>query len=257
MIEPGELIQLQKTRGKNYIRCVPETDSIKMADGRITAEQITNSHYGDFVYTHRGGEYRLVMATLSDLVKGVRRETQIIYPKDIGFILMKLRVFPGARVIDAGAGSGSLAAAFAWFVGQEGAVYCYERRADFCDLCRRNLEQFNLENRVEIREQDVEEGFEQNSVDAVFVDIRTPWTCLDAVQAGLKPGGLVGFLLPTTNQVSSLLEALRETSLDEPEVAEILLRHYKGNPERLRPDDRMVGHTGYLLFSRYHPEVVA
>jgi len=103
---------------------------------------------------------------------------------------------------------------------------------------------------VELQERDIAQGFDEQDVDALFLDLRSPWDHLPAARAALKPGGYFGAILPTTNQVSELLRALRNAGLGLIEVQELLLRSYKAVPDRLRPADRMVAHTGYLIFAR-------
>jgi tRNA (adenine57-N1/adenine58-N1)-methyltransferase len=252
MIQPGDLVQLVSPKGKRYLRVAGAEDELHTHDGKLDLKSICDLDYGQCIRTHLDREYRLFKPTLYELVKKIERQTQIIYPKDIGYILFKLSIGPGARVVEAGCGSGSLTLALAWFVGPQGKVVSLERRPEFAGLCAKNLSKVGLLDRVDIREQDVEQGFGQPEADAVFIDLRTPWDYLDQIAAGVKNGHPVGFLLPTMNQVTALLQAMQDTAFTETEVVEILVRHYKPVPDRFRPQDRMVAHTGYLIFAKVY-----
>ncbi len=156
-------------------------------------------------------------------------------------------------MVEAGTGSGVLTAALAWAVAPLGKVYTYEVRPDTYQLARRNLERVGLLPYVEMSLGSIDDGFRQVGVDALFLDVRTPWDFLDAARRALKPGGFFASLVPTTNQVIDLLSGLDEHGYGDVAVEELLLRAYKPVPERLRPDDNMNGHTGYLVFARCMP----
>jgi tRNA (adenine57-N1/adenine58-N1)-methyltransferase catalytic subunit len=253
MINPGQLVMLVSPKGKRYFKILDPVETLNTNDGQLQMQTVMENGFGSRLDTHLGKTYTVLKPTLYDLIKSVKRRTQIIYPKDIGYIIVKLGIGPGSRVIESGSGSGALTTALAWFVGEQGMVYSYERREEFASLCAKNLERNGLGSRVEIINSDIDQGFEQTEADALFLDVRTPWDYLEHIPKALLPGGPVGFLLPTVNQVSMLLAALEEGPFASVEVLEILVRRYKPVPERLRPDDRMVAHTGYLIFARLSP----
>lgn len=253
MIQPGDLVSLVSPKGKRYLLVAGADSELHTHDGKLDLKSICELDYGQCIRTHLEREYRLFKPTLYELVKKIERQTQIIYPKDIGYILFRLNIGPGVRVVEAGSGSGSLTLALAWFVGPEGKVISLERRPEFARLCAKNLSKVGLLDRVQIREQDLSQGFGSSEADAVFIDVRTPWDYLEQIAAGVKNGHPVGFLLPTVNQVTALLSAMQDTAaFIEPEVVEILVRHYKPVADRFRPQDRMVAHTGYLIFSKVY-----
>ncbi len=250
MLKAGQLVLLINPKGKRYLRVVKEGDDIHTHDGMILMEDVINAGYGMMVTTHLGRKYQILKPTVHDLIKGVKRQTQIMYPKEIGYLLLKLGIGPGCRVIESGSGSGGLTTALAYYVGDTGKVYTHERRPEFFKLVAKNLEWSGLSHRVEQFNLDIEEGFQATECDALFLDVRTPWDYLHHIPKAVIPGAMIGFLLPTTNQVSELLAGLEQGPFTDLEVVEILLRRWKPVPERLRPDDRMVAHTGFLVFAR-------
>jgi tRNA (adenine57-N1/adenine58-N1)-methyltransferase len=184
------------------------------------------------------------------LVRHIKRSSQIVYPKDAGYVLLRLGVRSGTRVIEAGTGSGGMALVLAQAVMPTGRVYSYDNREDMQKLARRNLAQVGLDGYVEFKLRDVAAGFDEIDVDALFYDLPNPWNYLDQAAAALADGGFFGCILPTTNQVIDLLYALGKTPFTMIEVEELILRPYKVVPARLRPDDRIIGHTGFLVFAR-------
>ncbi len=218
--------------------------------GIIRHDEVIGHRWGETLTTHIGYPYLLLQPSLDQLIRGIRRNTQIVYPKEIGYIIVKMNIGPGVRIIEAGTGSGGLTIALARMVGATGHVYTYEARPAMQALARRNLERLGLEGNVTFHLRDIAEGFEEREADVLFLDVREPWLYLEAAHAALRSGGFFGALLPTTNQVSALLAALEESRFGFVEVEELLLRAYKPVPQRLRPEDRMVAHTGYLVFAR-------
>jgi tRNA (adenine57-N1/adenine58-N1)-methyltransferase len=198
-----------------------------------------------------GYPFVILEPSTCDLVRLIKRTTQIMYPKDIGYVLLKLSIMPGARVIEAGTGSGGLTLALARTVGHEGRVYSYEVRPDIMRLAQENLETLGLTGSVDFKLRDMNVGFDETDVDALFLDVRRPWAFLSQATDALKDSGFFGSIVPTTNQVTELVRRLEaHQTFGHIEVEEISLRPYKAVPDRLRPIDRMVAHTGYLVFAR-------
>ena len=248
--QPDDLALLVGRDRKSFIVRLEPGLQLHTHRGVVAHDDLIGTPWGTQLSTHLGYPVLLVRPSTDDLVRDLKRTTQIVYPKDAGYILMKMRVIPGCRVVEAGTGSGGLALVFAQAVSPTGRVYSYEVRPEMQQLARRNLELLGLSGFVEFKQRDIAEGFDERDVDALFLDLPTPWDYLKQAHAVLSSGGFLGSILPTANQVSRLIGALQDASFGLIEVEELLLRPYKAVPARLRPMDRMVAHTGYLIFAR-------
>ena len=218
--------------------------------GLIRHDDIIGQSPGTKVTTHIGFPVVALRPSLYDVIMNLERISQIVYPKEIGYILLKLSVGPGSRIVEAGTGSGALTAAFAHAVRPSGRVYSYDVRDDMLCVATRNLTNAALMPWVELRQRDIADGFDEQDADALFLDVREPWRYLQQVWNTLTEGGFFGAIVPTTNQVSDLIAGLGLAHFTDIEVCEILIRAYKAVPARLRPVDRMTAHTGYLVFAR-------
>lgn len=246
----GDLVLLVGIRHKYFIFPLIPGGTFHSHRGIVKHDDLIGQTWGTQVFSHQGSPFFLLQPSLADLLNDLKRNTQIMYPKDIGFILTTMSIGPGQTVMEAGTGSGSMAVALAYAVGPQGHVISYERRPEFQALARKNLERLGLDGRVEFKLRDIMEGFDEKDVDAFFLDVPNPWDYIAQVRAALKPGGFFCNLVPTTNQVSTLLFALRREHFAFIEVCELLLRYFKPEPTRLRPTDRMVAHSGFLTFAR-------
>jgi tRNA (adenine57-N1/adenine58-N1)-methyltransferase len=235
---------------KQFLTQLNPENNLQTHWGVLRHADLIERAWGSRVKSHSGNEFLLFQPSLLDILLHTKRRSQIMYPKDIGYILLKLSVGPGSTVLEAGTGSGALTSALAWAVGASGRVYSYDRRDDMQGLARRNLERLGLLDRVSLHLQDIEFGLEPREVPAVFLDLPEPERYLTQVRQAMQSGGVLGTILPTTNQVSRLLAALDQHSFGLVEVCEVLLRFYKTVADRFRPEDRMIGHTGYLVFAR-------
>ncbi len=248
--QDGDLAQLIGRRHKSHFVILKAGAIFQTHRGELMHDDMIGKPWGSRLFSHTGNPFFLMRPGLSDLITDIKRNTQIIYPKDIGYIVMVMGIMPGVHVLEAGTGSGALTTAFAFLVGQTGKVTSYEKREQMQNLARNNLQRLGLLGRVILKLGDVEDGFEERDVDAVFLDLPNPYDYVDQVKASLKLGGFIGMILPTTNQVSKSVAALGSNNFTFIEVCEIMLRFYKPDWERLRPTDRMVAHTGYLVFAR-------
>jgi len=249
-VQPGDIVLLVGKDRKEYIISVAPGREHQTHHGVLPHTDIIGRGWGETAVTHLGYQYQILPPSLEQLVRSVRRATQIVYPKEIGYLLMKMNIGPGTRIVEAGTGSGGLTLALARMVMPHGHVYTYEVRPETQALAEKNLASLGLARYVTFKVRDIAAGFDERGVDAVFLDVREPWDYLHHVHAALKGGGFFGSVLPTTNQVAALLRHLQQPAFGYTEVEELILRPYKAVPGRLRPFDRMVAHTGYLVFAR-------
>lgn len=246
----GDLAQLVGLRHKHFILTLQAGGKFESHRGIIPHDELIGKPWGSQVFSHNGSPFFLLQPSLADLINELPRTTQIMYPKDVGFILITMGVGPGQTVMEAGTGSGSMTTALAYVVGSEGRVISYEVKPDVQNLARKNLTRFGLDSRVDFKLRDIQGGFDETDADSFFLDVPNPYDYTAQVRAALKPGGYLCCLIPTFNQVEKTLHALRRTDFAFIEVCEVLLRFYQPEPTKLRPTDRMVAHTGFLVFAR-------
>jgi tRNA (adenine57-N1/adenine58-N1)-methyltransferase len=249
-VQDGDLIELVGTTHKHFLFTLKAGGQLQTHRGVVMHNDLIGLPWGSQVFSHMGNPFFILQPALSDLLRDTPRNTQILYPKDIGFILVTMGIGPGQRVIEAGTGSGALTRALAFSVGREGQVISYEARPEMQQLAAKNIVRLGLADRVTFKLRNIEEGFDETGVDALFLDVPNPYDYIGQVRSALKAGGFFGSILPTTNQVTRLLDALRSHDFAFTEVCEIMLRFFRPEPSRFRPSDRMVAHTGFLIFSR-------
>lgn len=246
----GDLVELVGLNHKHFIVTLKADADLQTHRGVLLHNDLIGKTWGSQVFSHMGSPFFLLQPSLADLLRGIKRNTQIIYPKEIGYILVRMGIGPGVKVGEAGTGSGALTTALAFSVGSEGKIYTYEQKEENIHLAQKNLQKVGLQDRVVFHHQEIKDGFLQTDLDAVFLDMNNPFDYMSQVRQALKPGGFFGSILPTANQVCKLLDALRQEKFAFVDVLEIAMRFYKAEPERFRPVDRMVAHTGFLIFAR-------
>jgi tRNA (adenine57-N1/adenine58-N1)-methyltransferase len=246
----GDLAQLVGLRHKHFIIPLQAGSKFETHRGILQHDDLIGKQWGTQVFSHTGAPFFLLQPSLADLLIDLPRTTQILYPKDIGFIHVTMGVGYGQKVMEAGTGSGSMTTALAHAVGPDGCVISYEIKPDVQNLARKNLNRFGLDSRVDFKLRDIQQGFDETDADSFFLDVPNPYDFAAQVRSALKPGGFLCCLIPTFNQVEKTLYALSRNKFAFLEVCEILLRYYQPEPSRLRPTDRMVAHTGFLVFAR-------
>ncbi|MGH2594044.1 MAG: tRNA (adenine-N1)-methyltransferase [Anaerolineae bacterium] len=250
MAHAGDLALFVSRDHKRFLVRLKSGETLHTHRGIVAFDDCIGGAWGRDIQSHLGYPFLILEPSTADLVRDIKRTTQIIFPKDVGYILMKLSIQPGITVVEAGTGSGGLTLALARIAGTTGRVISYEERPEMQHLARKNLEKVGLADRVEFKLKDIELGFDETDADALFLDVPEPSRYLSQAAAALRGGGFFGTIVPTVNQVVRLLGALQDQPFGLIEVEELLMRAYKTVAERLRPTDRMVAHTGYLLFAR-------
>jgi tRNA (adenine57-N1/adenine58-N1)-methyltransferase catalytic subunit len=248
--QEGDLVLLIGKDGKRFTFRLQTGRKLQTHRGVIEHEALLDQTWGSEIKSHLGFPYLILTPSIHDLIMTIKRNTQLVYPKESAMAMFKMNIGHGKRVIEAGTGSGGFTIALAHAVGPEGKVYSYEERQQMSDNARKNLVRVDLLDRVELTVRNIDQGFDQTDVDALFLDVREPWLYLDHVRESMACGGFFGAIIPTTNQIQELVQHLKWQRFVCIEVLEIMQRNYKPVPGRLRPEDRMVGHTGYLVFAR-------
>ncbi|MFW6284196.1 MAG: tRNA (adenine-N1)-methyltransferase [Desulfosalsimonas sp.] len=240
------------TDNKKFRRVIETRDleTVNLPSGTVSAHEIRQAGMGGELYVNGKTYYVLPCDGCDHVLTGIRRQTQLVYPKDAGYILLRLDVCAGKAVGEAGTGSGAMTLLLARAVGNQGRVVSYEKNTHLAETIEQNLQTETLLPQVEICFCDIAEGISATGLDAFFLDVRDPSGVLGRVHGALAPGGHLGVLAPTANQMTRLLREIRQHPFLITEICETGLRNYKSNPSRFRPEDRMVAHTGYLLFAR-------
>lgn len=246
----GDLVQLVGLSHKSFIFSLQEGAEFHTHRGVIKHDDLIGKQWGTQIFSHNGSPFFLLQPSFTDLLRGIKRATQIMYPKEIGYILLYMGIGPGQHVLEAGTGSGSFTSALAHAVGSTGRVYSYDIKESSQEIAKRSIAKLGLLDRIDFKIRDIRIGFDEQNMDTVFLDVSNPYDYLVQVREALKPGGYFGCIVPTANQVIQTLVALRRNDFAFIEVCDISVKFYKTEPTRFRPVDRMIAHTGYLVFAR-------
>ena len=247
MIKEGNVVVFYYSDKLFYILKVKKGEKFSSHKGEIQFDEIIGKNYGDFIKTHLGHKFYLLRPTLYDLQISVKRRTNIVYPKDAGFIIMKSFIYPGAQVIEAGTGSGSMTTLLAKLVAPSGHVYSYDYREDLQKIGKTNIEKLHLEKYVDFFLQDVYTNeFIQKDVDSVILDLPEPWKAVNNAKISLKGGGNLISLSPNIEQVKKTVTYLEIENFIRIETFEIFLRPILIRKEGSRPVQRYITHTLYI-----------
>ena len=261
----GDRVQLTDPKGRRHTITLVTGKQFHTHQGALAHDDLIGGPEGVVVTSTGGTAYLALRPLLSDFVLSMPRGATVVYPKDAAQIVGMADLHPGAHVVEAGAGSGALTCSLLRAVGNDGRVSSYERRSEFAEVARRNVEAFfggpvpAWRLTVGDLATQLPESADDRDVDAVVLDMLAPWDCVGAVADALRPGGVVVGYVATTTQLSRFVETLRaHEGFTEPESSETLLRTWHVEGLAVRPDHRMVGHTGFLVRSRrLAPGVVA
>jgi len=245
-------VQLTDPKGRMHTVVLEPGKSFHTHRGALEHDAIIGLPDGSVVTSTGGTAYLALRPLLADYVLSMPRGAQVIYPKDAAQIVAMGDVFPGAKVLEAGAGSGALTCSLLRAVGTGGQVHSYELREDFAQIARRNVDSFfgAPHPAWTLRVGDVA-SCDETGFDRIILDMLTPWDALDLVERALVPGGVFIGYVATTPQLSELVEALRERGgFTEPRAWESLVRDWHAEGLAVRPDHRMIAHTAFLVSTR-------
>jgi tRNA (adenine57-N1/adenine58-N1)-methyltransferase len=253
----GDKVQLTGPKGKMNTVVLTPGAVFHTHRGMIAHDDMVGLPDGSVVASTTGDEYLALRPLLSDFVMSMPRGAAIVYPKDAAQIVAFADVFPGATVVEAGVGSGALSLWLLRAIGPEGRLASFERRQEFADVALGNVTSFfgaepeNWSVTVGDLVESLPDVMPDGTVDRVVLDMLAPWECVEATTAALKPGGLVICYVATATQLSRVAEALRASgSFTEPDASETLVRGWHVEGLAVRPDHRMIGHTGFLITAR-------
>lgn len=247
-LQAGEPVLLVDHRGRRYMVHLKPGQKFHFHNGVVEHDALIGMEPATTFYSSLGGRLRVFRPTLADYVLKMPRAATVVYPKDLGAILVRADIFPGASVLEAGLGSGALAITLLRAVGSEGRVVSYELRDDHAARGASNVEAFfrAMPPQLEIRMGDVGAVAEEAAFDRVVLDLPEPWSVAPGVARALVPGGLWCSYVPTVPQIQQTVTALEEHGFARIETSETLVRTWNISGPSVRPDHRMVAHTGFL-----------
>jgi tRNA (adenine57-N1/adenine58-N1)-methyltransferase len=257
---PGDQVQLTDPKGRKHLVLLAEGRTFHTHRGSLAHDDLIGSSDGSVVHSSGGTPYVALRPLLADFTLSMSRGAAVVYPKDAAQIVAMADIFPGARVLEAGAGSGALSCWLLRAVGVDGLLVSYERRADFAEIARVNVERFfgGPHPAWQLRVADVaeittsmQEAGPDGSFDRVVLDMLAPWELTRMAAHALIPGGVLCSYVATVTQLSRIVEATREQgSFDEPAAWESFVRGWHVDGLAVRPEHRMIGHTGFLVTAR-------
>jgi tRNA (adenine57-N1/adenine58-N1)-methyltransferase len=250
LIGEGQDVILYLDRRRTYLVRVEAGKDFHTHKGYIKLDDLIGKEYGTRINSSIGIEFVALKPNLRDQIFKVKRKTQISYPKDIALIIMFSGIGPGSRVVEAGTGTGALTSALAHYVKPTGCVYTYECRQEFLKIAIKNLARIGVSEYVETINKDVTEGINEKEVDAVILDLATPWLAVPHAYSSLKGSGVLVSFSPTVDQILKTVEALKENGFIDIETVETLMRFMQVERGKTRPQTLMTGHTGYITFAR-------
>ncbi len=250
----GDQVLLILDTRRRYLIKVRENGELHTHKGIIKHSELIGMPYGSFVNSSMGYRFYIAKPTIKDYIEKFSRRTQIIYPKDAAYILVLGNIRPGSFVVEAGTGSGALTCMLANIVRPDGHVYSYEIREEFLKEAEKNIEKAGLKNWVTLKLKDITKGIDEKNLDAIILDMPDPWLVVNEAKKALKGSAPLITFLPTTNQIIKLLPYLKEEGFFDIHVFELIEREYQAEPDKLRPRNIIIGHTGYIIYARapYH-----
>ena len=249
-IEESSYVLLFHTPRKKWLTKVAQDKKFHTHLGIIDVSSIIGMEYGSAIRTTEGKLIFLMEPTIHDFIMKSERKTQIVYPKDLGYIVARTGLKNGSKVLEVGTGSGALATFMASIVKPEGHIYSFDVNYEFMEMAKRNLEKAGMATYVTMHQHDPHQGVDIRNVDVATVDLGDPWTVVDQVYDALKGGGAFVAICPTMNQIERTAAQLKKSGYADIDCVELMIRNIEAREGMTRPSMRMIGHTTYLVFAR-------
>lgn len=249
-IREGDYVLFLTPKGKRYLVLVKKGKRFHSSEGYVDLDGLIGERYGSRLRTNTGALWVAAKPTLLDYVLHFPRVTQIVYPKDLGYIVLLSGVRSGSRVVEGGTGAAVLTTILAYYVAPTGKVYSYDVEEKYLENAAKQLEKVGLREFVELKRGDLTKEIEERDVDAVILDIPTPWLAAHSAWEALRDGGILVSISPTIEQVIETVEALREEGFADIATVEILLRNLRVKRGMTRPEHLMHAHTAYITTAR-------
>jgi len=249
-ITQDSYVLVYRDRRRKWLIRPRDTPKLHTHLGILDVSALIGKEFGQRVTTTLGDELIVLRPTIEDLVLKLSRKTQVIYPKDLGLMVVKLGVRSGSKVIETGTGSGATTALLAYLVQPEGTVYTYDVNPEFQETAKKNVAKLGLEGHVTFKLGDAKSGFEETGMDAGVLDVGDPWEVVPSMRKALKPSAPMAAVTPTTNQAERLVAKMKDEGFAAIETVEIMMRHLEARVGMTRPSNIMIGHTAYLTFGR-------
>ena len=249
-ITPDSYVLVYRDRRRKWLVRPIDTPKLHTHLGILDVSGLVGKQYGVIVTTTMGDELIVLKPTIEDFIMKLARRTQVIYPKDLGVMMVKLGVRSGSQVVETGTGSGATTALLAYLVQPEGMIYTYDINPEFQAIARKNIEKLGLARQVTFRVKDARLGFDEEEADAGVLDVGDPWEVIPSMKRALSPSAPIAAITPTTNQAERLVAKMKEEGFAAIETLEILVRNLEARVGMTRPSNHMIGHTAYLTFAR-------
>jgi tRNA (adenine57-N1/adenine58-N1)-methyltransferase catalytic subunit len=249
-ITPETFVLVYRDRRRRWIVRPKDVPRLHTHLGILDVSSLVGRSFGIRVSTSLGDELVILKPTIEDMIMKLSRSTQIVYPKDLGLMMVKLGVHSGSHVVETGTGTGATTALLAYLVQPEGMVHTFDRNPAFQEVAKKNIERVGLASYVEFNLADSSDGFGIDGMDAGVLDVGDPWEVVDSMSRSLKPAAPMAAVTPTTNQAERLVQKMNDTGFVAIETLEIMMRHLEARVGKTRPSGMMIGHTAYLTFGR-------
>lgn len=249
-IGEGSFVLLFHTPRKKWLARVTQDKKLHTHLGIIDISAAIGMEYGSAVRTTEGKLIFLIEPTIHDFIMKSERRTQIVYPKDLGYIAARTGLKNGSKVLEVGTGSAALATFMASIVKPDGHIYSFDVNSEFMEIASRNLEKAGMSPYVTLHQHDPHQGVDVREADVAIVDLGDPWTVVDQVHDALKGSGAFVAICPTMNQIEKTATELKRAGYVDIDCVELMIRNIEAREGMTRPSMRMIGHTTYLVFAR-------